>query len=68
MGSMSPIHWIIVALVLLMLFGPKQLAKVGKAAGRTVRTAAKVKQSITDAPTQVLGDITRIDPTRKSRG
>lgn len=68
MGSMSPIHWVIVIVVLLMLFGPKQLAKVGKTAGRTVRTAAKVKQSITDVPNQVIGDITRIDPTRKSGG
>ena len=68
MGSVSPIHWVIVIIVLLMLFGPKQLAKVGKSAGRTVRTAAKVKQSITDVPSQVLGDITRIDPRRKSGG
>jgi sec-independent protein translocase protein TatA len=68
MGSVSPIHWIIVAVVLLMLFGPKTLSKVGKTAGRTVRTAAKVKQSITDVPGQVLNDITRVDPGRKSGG
>jgi sec-independent protein translocase protein TatA len=68
MGSLSPIHWIIVAVVLLMLFGPKTLSKVGKSAGRTVRTAVKVKQSLTDVPNQVLSDITRVDPGRKSGG
>jgi len=63
MGSLSPIHWLLVAIVLLMLFGPKTLSKVGKTAGRTVRTGMKVKQSLTDVPNQVLGDITR-DVTR----
>ncbi|HWP04912.1 MAG TPA: twin-arginine translocase TatA/TatE family subunit [Polyangiaceae bacterium] len=63
MGSVSPIHWLIVAVVLLMLFGPKTLSKVGKTAGRTVRTGLKVKQSLTDVPNQVIGDITR-DVTR----
>jgi TatA/E family protein of Tat protein translocase len=63
MGSISPIHWLIVAVVLLMLFGPNTLSKVGKAAGRTVRTGLKVKQTLTDVPNQVIGDITR-DVTR----
>ena len=65
MGSVSPIHWIIVAVVLLMLFGPKTLTKVGKTAGRTVREAAKVKQSLTDVPNRVVADITRSDSSRK---
>ncbi len=57
MGSISPIHWLIVAVVLLMLFGPKTLSKVGKTAGRTVRTASKVKASLTDVPKQVLREL-----------
>jgi len=40
-----------------MLFGPKSLAKVGRTAGRTVREAAKVKQSLTDVPNRVISDI-----------
>ena len=65
MGSISPIHWLIVAVVLLMLFGPKSLSKVGKTAGRTVRTVTKVKQTITDVPNQVLENITRTDSNRR---
>lgn len=57
MGSFSAIHWLIVGVVLLMLFGPKSLAKVGRTAGRTVREAAKVKQSLTDVPNRVISDI-----------
>jgi TatA/E family protein of Tat protein translocase len=67
MGSVSPIHWLIVAVVLLMLFGPKTLSKVGRTAGRTVRTAVKVKQTLNDVPNQVIGDITR-DVTRTPKG
>ncbi len=59
MGSISPIHWVIVAVVLIMLFGPKTLSKVGRTAGRTVRTAAKVKQSLDDVPSRVIGDLPR---------
>lgn len=67
MGSVSPIHWLIVAIVLLMLFGPKTLSKVGKTAGKTVREAVKVKQTLTDVPNRVIGDITR-DVTRTPKG
>jgi len=67
MGSVSPIHWLIVAVVLLMLFGPKTLTKVGRTAGRTVRTAVKVKQTLNDVPNKVIGDITR-DVTRTPKG
>ena len=67
MGSISPIHWLIVAVVLLMLFGPKTLTKVGRTAGRTVRTAVKVKQTLNDVPNKVIGDITR-DVTRTPKG
>ena len=67
MGSLSPIHWLIVAVVLLMLFGPKTLTKVGRTAGRTVRTAVKVKQTLNDVPNKVIGDITR-DVTRTPKG
>jgi len=67
MGSVSPIHWLIVAVVLLMLFGPKTLSKIGRTAGRTVRTAVKVKQTLNDVPNKVIGDITR-DVTRTPKG
>ena len=62
MGTVSPIHWIIVAVVLLALFGPKTLAKAGKAAGRGVRTVSNVKKDLSNVPNQILADVTRSTP------
>ncbi len=37
MGSLSISHWLIVALVVLLVFGPKKLSEVGKGLGQGVR-------------------------------
>jgi len=50
MGSFSPIHWLIVALVILLVFGPKALNGIGRTVGRSVRTVQNVKKG-------VLGDV-----------
>ena len=57
MGSISPIHWVIVAIVLLALFGPKTLAKAGRTAGRSVRAVSDAKKGLTDVPNQILRDL-----------
>jgi sec-independent protein translocase protein TatA len=41
MGSLSPIHWIIVLVVVLLLFGPSRLAGVGKGLGEGIRSFKK---------------------------
>ncbi|MFZ5897518.1 MAG: twin-arginine translocase TatA/TatE family subunit [Myxococcota bacterium] len=41
MGSLSPIHWIIVLVVVLLLFGPGRLAGVGKGLGEGIRAFKK---------------------------
>lgn len=41
MGSLSPIHWIIVFAVILLLFGPARLAGVGKGLGEGIRSFKK---------------------------
>lgn len=41
MGSLSPIHWIIVLVVVLLLFGPGRLAGVGKGLGEGIRSFKK---------------------------
>ena len=50
MGTMSPIHWLLVAIVLLALFGPKTLTKVGRTAGRGMRTVSDVKRDLSNVP------------------
>jgi TatA/E family protein of Tat protein translocase len=57
MGTMSPIHWILVAIVLLALFGPKTLTKVGRTAGRGMRTVSDVKRDLSNVPKAVLSDL-----------
>ncbi len=41
MGSLSPIHWLIVIVVILLVFGPSRLAGVGKGLGEGIRSFKK---------------------------
>jgi sec-independent protein translocase protein TatA len=37
MGTFSPYHWLVVALVVILVFGPKRLATAGKGLGEGLR-------------------------------
>jgi len=41
MGSLSPIHWLLVIIVLLLVFGPTRLAGAGKGLGEGIRAFKK---------------------------
>lgn len=41
MGTLSPVHWILVILVILLVFGPARLAGVGKGLGEGIRSFKK---------------------------
>lgn len=41
MGTLSPVHWILVILVVLLVFGPNRLAGVGKGLGEGIRSFKK---------------------------
>jgi sec-independent protein translocase protein TatA len=41
MGSFSPVHWVIVLIIVLLLFGPNRLAGVGKGLGEGIRSFKK---------------------------
>ncbi|MET0794487.1 MAG: twin-arginine translocase TatA/TatE family subunit [Polyangiaceae bacterium] len=41
MGSFSPVHWVIVLVIVLLLFGPARLAGVGKGLGEGIRSFKK---------------------------
>jgi sec-independent protein translocase protein TatA len=59
MGSMSPIHWLIVLLVVLLVFGPKRLASLGKGMGEGIRS---FREGISgDAERQAQDDKAAID-------
>ena len=62
MGTLSPIHWVLVAIVVLLVFGPKTLAKVGKNVGRGMRSVNNLKDGLTVDPLKAL----TAPPKRKS--
>lgn len=37
MGEFSPLHWLLVIVVALLLFGPSKLASLGKGLGEGIR-------------------------------
>ena len=41
MGSLSPIHWLLVIIVLLLVFGPTRLAGAGKGLGEGIRSSRR---------------------------
>jgi sec-independent protein translocase protein TatA len=45
MGSLSPVHWLLVIVVLLLVFGPTRLAGAGKGLGEGIRA---FKKGLTD--------------------
>lgn len=36
-GALSPVHWIIVLVIVLIIFGPGKLPGLGKSIGETIR-------------------------------
>jgi sec-independent protein translocase protein TatA len=57
MGSISPVHWLIVIVVVLLLFGPSRLAAIGKSVGEGIRG---LKKGLTDDPTDSKQDAKRL--------
>lgn len=41
MGSFSPVHWLIVIAIILLLFGPSRIAGLGKGLGEGIRSFKK---------------------------
>jgi sec-independent protein translocase protein TatA len=45
-GALQPMHWLVVAAIALIFFGPKRLPELGKSLGQAIRG---FKQSMQDA-------------------
>ena len=41
MGTFSPVHWLIVIAIILLLFGPSRIAGLGKGLGEGIRSFKK---------------------------
>ncbi len=45
-GAFSPLHWLIVGVVALLVLGPEQLPKMARQAGRAYKEFAQVKEHL----------------------
>ncbi|HEX7668308.1 MAG TPA: twin-arginine translocase TatA/TatE family subunit [Polyangiaceae bacterium] len=50
MGSMSAAHWLVVLVIVLLVFGPKRLASLGKGMGEGIRSFREGLAGDGDAP------------------
>jgi len=49
MGEFSPIHWLVVLVVALLIFGPKQIPEIAKSLGEGIREFKKsMREGMTD--------------------
>jgi sec-independent protein translocase protein TatA len=75
MGGMSPIHWVIVLVVVLLVFGTKKLRNIGEDMGAAVKgfkdgmkdsdTSKEKTQQVTQATTQTAKDPNAVDVNSK---
>ena len=63
MGSFSPVHWLIVIAIILLLFGPSRIAGLGKGLGEGIRS---FKKGISEDPPE--GDKTDPKQLAESKG
>lgn len=45
---LSPVHWMLVFIVALIVFGPKKLPEIGKSIGEGLRELKKASKDLTD--------------------
>ena len=67
MGSMSAAHWLIVLVVVLLVFGPKRLASLGKGMGEGIRSFREGLAGEGDEHNRRPADDRAIDKEKASR-
>ena len=55
-GAFSPLHWLIVAVIALVVLGPEELPKLAKMAGRAYREFARVRHHLSSGLRDVVSD------------
>jgi TatA/E family protein of Tat protein translocase len=69
-GALSPLHWLIVAAVALMVLGPDQLPQLAKRVGTAWREFNRVKQHLATELRDLVSEFDMYDdePTARSAG
>jgi TatA/E family protein of Tat protein translocase len=63
-GAFSPLHWLIVAAVALIVIGPDQLPQVARRAGHAWREWKRVKQHLTTELRDLVSEFDMHDDER----
>ena len=77
MGAFQPWHWILVALIALIVFGPSKLPELGAALGKSIKEfkkstseIAEIKESVKDSVDSVKSSVaaaTTLEPSTPSK-
>lgn len=59
--NLGPAEWIIIGVILVVFFGSKRIANLGKSAGEATREVKRIKKELTEASADVKSetDITK---------
>lgn len=63
MGQFSLIHWVVVLLVVVLVFGPRRLPELGSSIGEAIRNFKKGLDSSKELPPEKPAD----DPSRTNK-
>ncbi len=57
MGAFQPWHWMLVAVIALIVFGPSKLPELGASLGKSIREFKKTTSEITEIRDSVKGSV-----------
>jgi TatA/E family protein of Tat protein translocase len=61
-GAFSPLHWLIVGVVVLLVFGPDRLPELAKQLGKGMRELRMVQQHLRDELRDLAAEMNVSDP------
>ena len=68
MGELSPWHWLLVAAIALLLFGPKKLPELGKGLGEGIRALKEGMKDNPNPPAQASTDQNKSTESKDIKG
>ncbi len=65
-GLLSPVHLVIILVIVLVLFGPGKLPDLGKGLGKGIREFKDALRTGTDAPPEKKAEEKKVDEEKKA--
>jgi sec-independent protein translocase protein TatA len=66
MGTMSPLHWLIVLIVIILLFGAKKIPELAKGLGQGIKEFKKASSEATEDANKELNKAEKIDDKKSN--